>query len=318
MRWTKLGQIFKTDDHRLPSGCIGWAQSPQPLVLPDRVRVFFSTRTRDATGTFLSLVSFVDFERDFSRVLAVAEKPVIELGGLGCFDEHGIFPLHVLDDGERVLGYSTGWNRKVSVSADASIGLAISRDQGLSFQKHGQGPVMTASLHEPFLVADAFVLKRGAAYHMWYIYGIRWKKFVADEAPDRVYKIAYARSDDGIQWQRDGRLIIPDRLDEDECQALPTVIEIDGHFHMYFCYRQAYGFRTDSTRAYRIGYAHSDDMRHWTRDDDAAGIDVSAEGWDSRMQCYPHVFRVGTEVYMLYNGNDFGREGFGLARLDHE
>jgi predicted GH43/DUF377 family glycosyl hydrolase len=318
MKWLKLGQVFKTAEHLLPPGCIGWAQSPQTLVLPDRVRVFFSTRARDATGKYLSHVTFADFERDFSRVISVSQRPVIELGSLGCFDEHGIFPLHVLDDGDRVLGYSTGWNRKVSVSADASIGLAISHDHGQSFQKHGRGPVMTASLTEPFLVADAFVMKRNGEYHMWYIYGTRWKKFSPNEAPDRVYKIAYARSEDGIAWHRNGRLIVADRLDEDECQALPTVIEIGGRFHMYFCYRHAYGFRTDSTRAYRIGYAFSDDMQNWTRDDAAAGIDVSLDGWDSKMQCYPHVFKVDDRVYMLYNGNDFGREGFGLARLEQE
>jgi len=171
-------------------------------------------------------------------------------------------------------------------------------------------------LHEPFLVADAFVLKRRGKFHMWYIYGTQWKKFAEDPAPDRIYKIAYASSNDGISWHRDGRLIIADRLNADECQALPTVIEIDGRFHMYFCYREANGFRSDSRRAYRLGYAYSDDMTHWHRDDVRAGIDVSLDGWDSLMQCYPHVFRVEDRIYMLYNGNEFGRGGFGLAQLE--
>ena len=316
MKWRKLGKVFDPADHALPADCIGFAQSPQTLVLADRVRVFFSTRARDQSGKFLSHVTFVDFDLGFEKILQVNPTTVIALGGLGCFDEHGIFPMHVLDDGDRVLAYTTGWNRKVSVSADASVGLAISHDRGLSFTKHGTGPIMAASLREPFLVADSFVIKRDGTYHMWYIFGTRWKKFTETEAPDRVYKIAYASSENGVDWLRDGQLIIPDRLDEDECQALPTVIEIDGRFHMYFCYREAYGFRTDSTRGYRLGYAYSDDMKHWTRDDANAGIGFSADGWDSTMQCYPHVFRVADKVYMLYNGNDFGRAGFGLAILE--
>lgn len=85
---------------------------------------------------------------------------------------------------------------------------------------------------------------------------------------------------------------------------------------MYFCYREANGFRSDSRRAYRLGYAYSDDMTHWHRDDARAGIDVSLDGWDSLMQCYPHVFRVEDRIYMLYNGNEFGRAGFGLAQLE--
>jgi len=316
MKWRKIDKIFDPAAHTLPAGCIGFAQSPQTLVLKDRVRVYFSTRARDNLGKYLSHVSFVDFDREMKAILQVSSRSVIDLGGLGCFDEHGIFPMHVVADGERVLAYTTGWNRKVSVSADAAIGLAISHDGGLSFERYGAGPVMSATLHEPFLVADAFVLKRRGKFHMWYIYGTQWKKFAEDPAPDRIYKIAYASSNDGISWHRDGRLIIADRLNADECQALPTVIEIDGRFHMYFCYREANGFRSDSRRAYRLGYAYSDDMTHWHRDDVRAGIDVSLDGWDSLMQCYPHVFRVEDRIYMLYNGNEFGRGGFGLAQLE--
>ena len=204
----------------------------------------------------------------------------------------------------------------MSVSVDAAIGLAISQDGGETFQRHGTGPIMAASLREPFLVGDAFVQYYGDTYHMWYIYGSRWQKFSESEPPDRVYKIAHATSTDGIMWRRDGRQIIQDRLNDDECQALPTVICVDGVFHMYFCYRQAHGFRQESSRAYRIGYARSNDLAEWVRDDTAAGIDVSADGWDSKMQCYPHVFGCDGKIYLLYNGNEFGRHGFGLAMLE--
>ena len=153
---------------------------------------------------------------------------------------------------------------------------------------------------------------------MWYIYGTQWKKFTDSEPPERIYKIAHATSGDGINWRRDGRQIIADRLNADECQALPTVFHLDDRFHMYFCYRQAHLFRKDSKNAYRIGYAWSEDLTHWERSDDDAGIDVSETGWDSEMQCYPHVFRLNERIYMLYNGNEFGRSGFGLASLDEK
>jgi hypothetical protein len=317
LKWQKLGKLFDPTEHTLPNRCEAFAQSPQTLVLPDRVRVYFSTRERDSVGKYLSHVAYADFSRDMSRLLGVSKQTVLPLGGLGCFDEHGIFPINVLRDGDRVLAYTTGWNRKVSVSADASIGLAISHDDGQTFQRYGSGPVLTASLHEPFLVADAFVQRYGDTYHMWYIYGTHWQKSSATEPPDRVYKIAHATSGDGISWRRDGRKIISDRLNADECQALPTVIFLDGVYHMYFCYRQAHGFRQDSSRAYRIGYARSTDLENWGRDDSLAGIDVAEDGWDSQMQCYPHVFACDGFVYMLYNGDEFGRRGFGLAVLDN-
>ncbi|MHC8296414.1 glycoside hydrolase family protein [Pseudomonas sp. LB3P58] len=318
MKWKKLGKLFDPTEHSLPNRCVEFAQSPQTLVLEDRVRVYFSTRERDSVGKYLSHVAYADFSRDMSRLLGVSTETVLPLGSLGCFDEHGIFPINVFKDGDRVLAYTTGWNRKVSVSADAAIGLAISHDDGLSFQRYGTGPVMAATLHEPCLVADAFVQRYGDLFHMWYIYGTKWQKFSETEAPDRVYKIAHATSPDGITWQRDGRQIISDRLNADECQALPTVIQVNGVYHMYFCYRQAYGFRQDSSRGYRLGYARSTDLKNWVRDDSVAGITVSSEGWDSQMQCYPHLFESDGKVYLLYNGNEFGRYGFGLAMLEND
>ncbi|HEY5993182.1 MAG TPA: hypothetical protein VIU46_01125 [Gallionellaceae bacterium] len=317
MKWTKLGKIFDPAEHKLPLESVGFAQSPQALVLEDRVRIYFSTRERDQTGKYLSHVAYVDFDKSMQHILGVSQKQVISLGGLGCFDEHGIFPINVLKDGDRVLAYTTGWNRKVSVSADAAIGLAISRDNGRTFEKYGSGPVMAAALKEPFLVGDAFVAKYGDDYHMWYIFGLRWTRLSEAEPLDRVYKIAHATSADGINWRRNGQPIIANKLNDDECQALPTVIFWNGMYHMYFCYREAHGFRSQSSKAYRIGYAYSTDLAGWVRADEQAGIDVSPDGWDSEMQCYPHVFECEGKVYMLYNGNEFGRHGFGLAVLDN-
>ncbi|RFB96299.1 hypothetical protein B5K08_07910 [Rhizobium leguminosarum bv. trifolii] len=316
MRWEKLGKIFDPTEHALPNNCVEFAQSPQTLVMEDRVRVYFSTRERDSVGKYLSHIAYADFDKGMKKLLGVSQHTVLPLGELGCFDEHGIFPINVVRDHDRIIGYTTGWNRKVSVSADASIGLVYSEDEGHTFKRVGTGPVMTASLSEPFLVADAFVLRQTDGYHMWYIFGTKWKKFEQSEAPDRVYKIAYAFSADGREWQRTGEQIIANSLNEDECQALPTVCHHGGRHHMYFCYRQAYGFRTDPSAGYRIGYACSDDMVRWTRDDTAAGIGVSGTGeWDSDMQCYPHVFESDGKLFMLYNGNNFGRFGFGLAQL---
>ena len=151
---------------------------------------------------------------------------------------------------------------------------------------------------------------------MWYIYGSKWITDASETDPQRVYKIVYASSMDGIQWKSEGKHLIADRLNENECQALPTVINFDGLYHMFFCYREATGFRKDVRRGYRIGYAFSSNMRVWTRDDEGGGLNVSREGWDSEMLCYPHIFSHNGQIYMLYNGNEFGRLGFGLAILE--
>jgi len=171
-------------------------------------------------------------------------------------------------------------------------------------------------LNEPFLVADAFVKHYEERYFMWYIYGTQWIDSPGVDQPERVYKIGGAWSHDAKEWRRQDRRLIEDILGETECQALPTVTYHAGRYHMFFCFRRALGFRDNSQRAYRIGYAFSDDLVTWTRDDDKAGINCSDDGWDSQMMCYPHVFSCDDSVYMLYNGNDFGKHGFGLARWE--
>lgn len=316
MKWKKLGRIFDPRDHKLSNNCFEYAQSPQTLVFDDFVRIYFSTREKDQTGKFLSHISFVDYDMNFGKILDVSKTTVIELGELGCFDEHGIFPLNVLKDKDKVLGYIGGWSRRVSVSVDTCIGLAISTDNGLTFERIGNGPILSASLYEPFLVGDPFVRVYNGMYHMWYIYGTRWHRHSIKVAPDRVYKIGHATSLDGISWTRESRQLIENKLNSDECQALPTVIDFDNSYHMFFCYRQAVGFRENRNNAYRIGYAFSNDLISWMREDENSGIDISLGEWDSDMMCYPHVFHWKGNVYMLYNGNEFGRFGFGLAVLD--
>ena len=116
--------------------------------------------------------------------------------------------------------------------------------------------------------------------------------------------------------KEEARQIIVDSLGADECQALPSVIEIDGRHHMFFCFRQPFDFRTNRDRGYRIGHAISDDLVNWIRDDDNPRLDVTPGAWDSDMLCYPHVFECDGKVHLLYNGNEFGRGGFGLAVLE--
>jgi hypothetical protein len=158
---------------------------------------------------------------------------------------------------------------------------------------------------------------REGTWHMWYIYGTAWLEGEpAGSARERVYKIGHATSADGRQWAKQSVQLIADRLNADECQALPTVFEHQGRFHMYFCYRQARGFRKDAARGYRLGYAWSSDLENWSRADEDGGIGVSPTGWDSEMMCYPHAFVCDGAAYLLYNGNQFGRGGFGLAELE--
>lgn len=315
MKWVKLGRIFNPTEHLLSNGCAQFAQSPQALVFDDFVRIYFSTRSVDKRrGKYLSHISYVDMDKKFKKIIYISEHTVVPLGGLGCFDEHGIFPINVLRHKNFIYGYTCGWSRRVSVSVETAIGLAISRDNGQTFDRISDGPILGASLKEPCLVGDGFVKIVDNKFHMWYIFGQGWRKHTPDASPDRIYKIGHATSMNGIEWTKEeARSIIPSRLGPDESQALPSVVQIGPRYHMMFCYRESFDFRTAKGRGYRLGHAWSDDLANWTRDDDSLALEGTTNEWDSDMQCYPNIFACDDNIYLLYNGNEFGRYGFGLA-----
>lgn len=318
MKWSKRGLIFSTREFEQELKGRVYAQSPQALLTEDGFRVYFSTRSVDSSGKFISHIAFADFCRDLNHVREISSHTVIPLGSLGDFDEHGIFPIHITKHHDKIHAYTTGWNRRTSVSADASIGYAYSLDNGKTFTKPGRGPILTSSLHEPFLVGDPFVLVVDDLYHMWYISGKKWITNPTLPEAERVYKIAHAVSKDGFTWIKENKQQIPDSIGADECQALPSVIEANGIYHMVFCYRDAVGFRSEPGKGYRLGYAYTNDLVNWTRNDEILGLPLTGNDWDGEMMCYPHVFRLNTQIAMLYNGNNFGREGFGLAILESD
>ena len=317
MKWNKLGKIFDPLQHKLSDDFVGFAQSPQAIVFDDYVRIYFATRKNDEEGKFISHIQYVDFSKDFKQIIKTSVNTVFVRGKLGCFDEHGVFPMNVLKYENKILAFTNGWSRRVSVPVETGIGYGESYDGGETFHRIGDGPVLSASVNEPVLVGDPFVQIFEGIFHMWYLFGLGWKKHSEQAPPERIYKIGHATSTDGINWvKEEGRKIVADKLNEDECQALPCVVSFDNRYHMFFCYRNSVDFRTNKNNTYRIGYAYSDDLITWQRDDAQVGIDVSSEGWDSEMQCYPHVFEVNGNIYMLYNGNAFGKNGFGLAQME--
>lgn len=312
--WEKLGRVFRPQEATGRPWLQAFAQGPATLLREDALRVYFSCRPpADAQGQYVSYSAWVDLDRaDPTRILRVAEQPILDLGGTGTFDEFGVYPVSVAERGDEVWAYYGGWTRCESVPFNVSIGLAVSRDGGTRFVRCGPGPLLSFAPDEPFVLSGPKIRRFGDRWWLFYIAGRRW--ILEDGRPEPVYKIRAATSADGLRWERLGRDLIPDRLGPEEAQASPDVCFANGRWHMFFCYRQGRDYRNHA-RGYRIGYASSTDLVHWARDDGRAGLDVSLQGWDAEMVSYPHVFELDGATYMAYLGNQVGREGFGLARL---
>lgn len=310
MKLVKKAHIFK------PNGSFEWsklyAQVPTPYEFNEFIRIYYTTRPEPKEGLFISYTSFIDIDKDNpEKIIKIYDKPILDLGLPGCFDEHGIMPGSLIKNNKLLLLFYTGWSRCKSVPYHTSIGLAISEDNGNTFTKPFLGPILGKNAYDPFLVNGPYVIKSHGYYHMWYSSCYNWIK--DQEHFDPIYKIKHATSKDLINWIPDSHFCITEKY-ESEAQNAPCIIELNDVYYMFFCYRKAKDFR-NSQNGYKLGYAKSKDLKQWIRSD--IGIDMVKDNWDFEMQAYPRCIKINNRVLIFFNGNYFGKDGFGFAELEY-
>lgn len=306
MPWIKKGLIYNA------TGQNGWDQTHAHVVCVDTnyeniVRVYYSAR--DAKGRCQA--SFLDLNAsNLSEVIYVHAEPILELGKPGTFDDCGIMPTWFLEvNGQKWL-YYIGWTVRNTIPYHNSIGLAVS-DDGVHFEKRFEGPIIHTTAKEPYFSGSACVLKEESEFKIWYLNCTHWLSVDGRQEP--CYHIKYATSNDGLFWNRNGIVAIDYKDNIEGGISRPTVLQEDGIYKMWFSSRAESDYRDNVDRSYRIWYAESVDGVAWVRKDSEVGIDISAEGWDSQMIEYPLVFVHHGQKIMFYNGNGFGKSGFGYA-----
>lgn len=278
------------------------AQLPTPgSVRGDEVTVLFAGRDAESR----SHVGAVDVRLGLDpTVIGSARGPLLEPGPLGHFDDHGVYPASIVEPEDGLLYlYYIGWNPGLSRPLFyASIGLAISEDGGFTFRRASAAPVMGRSDHDPCLVTSPCVLLDGGIFRMWYVSGFRWTQ---DETGlHSHYHVKYAESTNGIDWRREGRVCI--ELEGGERNiARPWVVPNGPGYRMWFS--------SDSGSGYRIAYAESSDGLEWQRLGAVEEVSPQGNGWESTATAYPAVIATAAGWVMLYNGDGFGRDGFGAA-----
>jgi hypothetical protein len=304
--WIKKGLIFVPNQES--EWMISHASVPAPIQIHENMlRIYFSSR--DKKGR--SIPTFMDVKIDDpQQVLYIHTQPLLPLGEIGTFDDSGIMPTSLIKINGIIFMYYIGWNPQVTVSYRTSIGLAISHDNGDSFRKYSEGPLLDRALDEPFFNTTPFVLYDNNIFKMWYASCTGWK--IIDEITEPVYLIKYAESKDGISWKKEKNICINYSY-EGEALGRPWIIKEDKTYKMWYSRRGSVGYRKKEGQHYRLGYAESANGTTWHRKDDEIGIDISATGWDSEMIEYCSIYRYRNIKYLFYNGNGFGKTGFGYA-----
>ena len=296
--WRRLGLIGSA------AGAAPWAVSHSALPAVSsradgRWNLYLSTR--DAEGR--ARIARGVFRLEPTPAIEHIESlPVLDLGSLGTFDDRGVTMSSIVSAHGRQYLYYTGWMLGVTVPFYLAAGLAVSDDGGATFQRASRAPLLDRSGVDPFLTASPFVMIDNGLWRMWYVSGSDWSN--VEGVPRHRYHIKYAESKDGVQWTRSGLVCLDYASDQEYAFARPYVRYDGGRYRMWYAVRG---------QKYRIGYAESADGLAWTRLDDGRGLNASGSGWDSDMVEYPWLFEQDGKEYMLYNGNDYGRSGVGLA-----
>ena len=237
-------------------------------------------------------------------VTGIAKSPVFDLGDLGCFDESGVSYPWLVKSGDTWYMYYVGWTAGGRTRFQNFTGLAISTDDGSTFHRTSKVPLLDRTEQEPYGSGSCAVWIEDDGWHMIYTAFGPWR--ATPSGPKASYCLKEALSDNGVNWHRTGRVVIDFMSSHETIIGKPMLLRDPQNYKLWYSHRGD---------AYRIGYAESVDGVNFARMDDEIGIDVSPSGWDSKMVEYAFVFDHLGSRYMLYNGNDFGRTGLGLAIL---
>ncbi len=305
MKWEKLGLLYRPSENNRHSKLLTHAANPLPVKIEgDVYRVFYSGR--DAQNR--SSVGAVDIDIVKKEVIREHLQPFFEHGAVGSFYADGVSIGNCYEvDGIRYMLFM-GWQTPENGHWRGDVGRLVVKPD-LSLKLDSVEPFLSTDAIDPLSLSYPWVMPdEQGGYHMWYGSTNTWD--AGNE--EMLHVINYASSQDGDNWNKRG-LAVPYRLNIAQAFSRPTVVgNVSDGYQMWFSYRSGTGEK------YRIGCAVSDDGKKWQLDLGNTGIDVCKEGWDSEMICYPFVFDHKGQRYMLYNGNGYGKTGFGLAVLERE
>lgn len=294
--WKKLGNIFNTPgNHPL---ALTHAANPTSEVLSDTLlRVYYSSRAFDQRSSIFS----VDINIDGEKIEVNKDTITLHLqpGDIGLFDDTGVSMGWLLKFDQVKYLYYLGWNLGKNVPWRNSIGLAIS-ENGSPFKKYSKAPVLDRNNLNPYSISYPCVIKENNLFRMWHGSNQSW----GATQEEMNHCLTYAESSDGKNWESKDIISVGFHHESEYAMSKPSVIFEDNIYKMWYSFRG---------KSYRIGYAESENGKIFTRKDDLAGIDISNEGWDSKTIEYPNIFKLNNRKYLLYNGNNYGLTGFGLA-----
>lgn len=302
MKWEKKGLIYTPPFDR--SWKDNSALTPTPFLLDENIiRVYASFRDKEGIGR----IGYVDVAaHQPSKILKISNSPVLDIGEDGMFDDNGVILGDLIRVEDKIYMYYIGFQLVKKAKFLAYTGLAISEDNGETFKRNKVTPILDRQNNATLFNAIHTIKYENNIFKAWCGAGSSWKEINGIAYPS--YIVQYYESSDGINF---------DTINYKECIKFvnneyrigrPRVYKDDDKYKMIYTYGTLEGH-------YEMGYAESKDGINWIRKDNEIGIKLSNKGWDSKSISYGVPLMVQDKIYLFYNGNEMGKEGFGYAEL---
>jgi hypothetical protein len=302
LKWKKLGLVWAPDGSNPQA--LHSALQPTPILIDEEnIRVFFGCRDKDGVSRIFSI------DLSAKNPLCIKSKslnPILDIGEPGCFDESGVVPCCVIHVANKLRIYYAGYMRPTLARFIAYSGAVESDENYTNFRRISRVPLLDRTDAEPLFRAVHSIIREEGKFRCWY--GAGEKFITGQEKSLPLYNIRYIESEDGIIFPSVGKIAVDVAGDEHRV-GRPNVTKISNDQYLMI-----YGFGSE-LNPYKLGMAISSDGLFWVRNDGELGLGLSESGWDSQMMAYPAFLKTKYGSYMFYNGNDYGKNGFGCAKL---
>ncbi|MBL4625325.1 MAG: hypothetical protein JKY42_09335 [Flavobacteriales bacterium] len=290
-----------------PDGSLDWAQThamnPTVDVLSEEIiRVYFSSLDANKIGR----IGYVEVNaKNPSEIIHVSDKPVLDIGIDGTFDDNGVVPSSIITyKGTKYL-YYFGFQMVQKVRFLIYSGVAISTDNGKTFTRDSEVPVLDRNKIDKYICSLPHVLEDKKKFKIWYSGVNEWTEVNGKELP--LGNIRYIESSEPNTFRASKIHRCLEPLKDEFSLSRAFVYKRNEVYHMIFSRRMR------ATDKYKLGYAQSLDGIEWIRNDNNLQISPSKSKWDDQMMCYTSLIDIQGRQLLFYNGNGFGETGFGYA-----
>lgn len=304
MRCIKRDKIFEWTNQN------DWWKShtmaPSAVYWKGKIRVFIGAWDDNP----VSRITYVDLNpNDPTKIIKVKDdKPVLDIGENGMFDDNGVFPAHASVIDGKIFLYYTGFQTGCKVPHYNFGGLAVSED-GETFTRVSKAPILDRADEGLLVRAGQSTIFEDGVYRSTYSIGNGFVNVGGKQRP--TYDVCYQESYNGIDYSNEGNKIVECDHSVEHGLGRPQILKIKETYYTFYTRRMI-------DMQYFIGCAKSTDCINWIRDEEVfKDLKHSENDFDSKMIYFPSVVYVpDTDKYLLfYCGNDFGKTGIGYCEL---